>query len=154
MRSNKPRFDLFAIVEWTAAIAFICALLAGSAGTTAWTTHFKSLPPDDSNLLAWLEQQERRDVKVTREGNSISLEMKTGVLAGILARIGDLPSPPWEELGYPVPQGMGGSTSWTLFSGSAYLWIVGFGILFLLGYLRRWIAKSDANVVAPKEDHG
>jgi hypothetical protein len=135
----KFRFDVFTIVEWTAAIAFICALLAGSGGKAAWTTDFKRLPPDDSALLSWLEEADRKDVTVSREDNSVTLEVETGVISGVFNSLKGLPKPPWQELGYPLPQGTRGSTSWTLFSGSAYLWIIGFGLLILLGQVRRYI---------------
>jgi hypothetical protein len=141
MFKQKPHYDLFAIVEWTAAIAFICSLLAGSGGKATWTSDFSSLPPDDSTLLSWLEERDRQDVDVSRENNSVTLEASTGVVAGILSSFNALPKPPWQELGYPPPQGMRGSTSWKLFTGSTYLWITGFGILLLLGQIRRRYIK-------------
>ena len=144
MAKNRLRFDLFAVLEWTAGIAVICALLIGASGRAAWTTDFKSLPQDDSTLLSWLEEQNRKDVMVTRANNSITLEMKTGALTGLFNSFDGLPNPSWQELGYSTPQGMGGSTSWTLFSGSSYVWIVGFGVLILLGQIRRrFITRGD-----------
>ena len=149
MPNLKPRFDVFTLVEWTAAIAFICALMAGSGGRAAWTTDFKSLPRDDSALLSWLEEMDRKDVTVTRQNNSITLEVKHGILTGIFitgifSDFDRLPKPSWQELGYPPPQGMSGSASWTWFSGSAYLWIVGFGILILLGRIRKRFITPQA----------
>jgi hypothetical protein len=83
MTKNNPRFDLFALLEWTAAIAFLCALLAGAGRSSVWTWNFKSLPADDSALRAWLESQNRNDVIVSRDGNSVTLTSQTGVFVGL-----------------------------------------------------------------------
>jgi hypothetical protein len=93
MAKSKLRFDLFAVLEGTAGIAVICVLLTGASGRAAWTTDFKSLPQDDSILLSWLEEQNRKDVMVTRANNSITLEMKTGSLTGLFNSFDGLPNP-------------------------------------------------------------
>ncbi len=134
MPKNKLRFDMFTIVQWTAAIAFICA--AGASGRVTWTSYFKSLPLDDSSLMSWLEAQGRNDVTVTREDNSVTLKARTNIFNGFER----LPFPPWQELGYLRPSG---STRWRMLSGSAYLWIAGLGVLIVLGQIRRRYIKPS-----------
>ena len=145
MARNKLSFDLFAMLEWTAVIAFLCALLAGSGGKATWTSDFKSLPPDDSTLLSWLEEQGRNDVIVTREGHSVTLQAQSGAVAGIFNAFDSLPKPPWQELGYMSLQGVRGLTQWTMFNGSPYLWLTGFGVLIALGLIRRRYIKPIQN---------
>lgn len=136
MRLFKPRFDLFALLEWTAAIGFLFALTAGAGGTVSWTTDFASLPIDDSALQAWLSEQNRRDVRVIREENSIALERnRTSMFDQV--DFNTMPKPPWTELGYPAPQGMHGSFEWHAFSGSPFVWISGFTVIILLHWIRR-----------------
>jgi hypothetical protein len=77
MSKSNPRFDLFATLEWTAAIAFLCALCAGAGSSAVWTWQFKTLPPDDSNLRVWLEKNERQEVVVSREGTLVTLTTQT-----------------------------------------------------------------------------
>lgn len=136
MSLAKPRYDLFSLMEWTAAIAFLLALVGGSGGSASWRYDFTTLPDDDSALQSWLTEQDRRDVRLTRADRSIVLETNTRFLAGFPG-FDSLPKPPWNQLGYSNPQGQGGSFTWTAFSGSIYLWLSGFGILFALGFIRR-----------------
>jgi hypothetical protein len=140
MVKNKPRFDLFAILEWTAAIAFVCALCAGAGGKSAWTADFTSLPADDSQLQAWLESNGHRNVLISRERNSVTLVSHSGVFSGI-RRAFNVPKPPWQNLGYGKLLGMRGSMQWTMFSGSPYLWLAGLGVLIALGLIRRRYIK-------------
>jgi hypothetical protein len=44
MVKNKLRFGLFALIEWTAGIAVICALLAGASGRAERCTLIVRLP--------------------------------------------------------------------------------------------------------------
>jgi hypothetical protein len=134
MFKKRARVAGVAGLEWTAAIAFFCALLAGANGSSSWTWTFANLPANDSLLRSWLESQNRSDVVVSRDGNSVTLLSATGVLAGIRNNV---PQVPWPQLGYVSMQKMSGSTKWSLFSGSPYLWLAGFGVLMALGIFRR-----------------
>ena len=136
MGFTRPRFDLFSLLEWIAAIAFFFALLAGAEGTATWTSDFASLPADDSALHVWLSEQGRGDVSVKRQNNSIVLEMDTTTLAS-LRHFASLPKPPWTQIGYQVPQGFAGSFSGRPFNGSTWLWLSGIGILVALHWYRR-----------------
>jgi hypothetical protein len=138
VQPRRRQFDLWALLEWTAAVAFIAALLAGSSGAASWTFDFAQLPADDLTLQRWLDEQGHRDVQVLRDGLSVKLRSEQSVwLFANPTFVNQLPQPPWPELGYLAPHAMRGATSWTLFSGSTYLWIVGFGVLLLLGHIRR-----------------
>ena len=68
------------------------------------------------------------------------MERETGVLND--AGIRGLPKPPWTELGYPSPTGARGRFNWTLFSGSTYLWLSGFGVLLILGQVRKAVIRA------------
>jgi hypothetical protein len=136
MAKKNPRFDLFAILEWTAAIAFLCALCAGAGGSSTWTWRFTSLPADDLKLRSWLDSQDRKDVIISRAGNTVTLSSQTGIFAGIRKVFG-IPNPPWQQLGYLSLQKMSGSAKWSIFRASPYLWLAGFGVLIALGLFRR-----------------
>ena len=142
MAKKNRRFDLFSILEWTAAIGFFCALLAGSGGYSTWTWKFQTLPPDDLNLCSWLDSQNRSDVTISRNGNWVTLSAETGIFGGMRDAFG-IPKPPWQQLGYLSIQSMGGSAKWKMFSGSPYLWLVGIGMLVALSlFRRRYITRT------------
>ena len=145
MCADRRQFDLFLLLEWIAAIAFLAALLSGAGSKSSWTTEFASLPADDTALEAWLNEHEYGRVRLSRDDSSITLQKETRLFP--FATFEQLPNPPWQELGYPAPNGKRGSINWTLFHGSSYLWIVGFGILIGLGQLRRWgMTRRKTNV--------
>jgi hypothetical protein len=130
------------MLEWTAVVAFLVALLARSNGQATWSFDFAQLPADDSALVRWLERRGHRDVRVLRDGLTIKFESQQSAWVFTDPSFASqLPRPPWTELGYIVPHAMRGTSNWTFLSGSPYLWIVGFGILLLLGHFRRRRAR-------------
>ena len=141
---KKPRFDLFSLLECTAAIAFLAALLGGSGGVTSWSYQFTKLPPDDSALETWLDEHGHDNVKLSRDETSVKIVEKSSLFTRV--SFDQSPTPPWQEMGYSPPTSTNISISWTMFSGSPYLWLIGFGILILLGVIRRRFItkKKDA----------
>ncbi len=151
MRTGKRQFDLPLFLQWIAAIAFVVALLTGSGGSGAWTYDFAALPVDDTSLIQWLDSRGHRYVRVSRLGNSISLWMPTGVWRSTDDAIQRLPSPPWQQLGYPAPGVMRRSSTVAIISGSPYLWLMGFAILIGLGF---WRSRLTARRMTNKENRG
>jgi hypothetical protein len=145
MGTAKRQFDLLLLLEWMAAIAFLAALLAGSAFEAWWTTEFfATLPADDSALETWLDEQGHDSIRVWRDGSSITLQKRNRFVP--IDSLSELPKPPWQALGYPALKGMRGGAHWRLFSGSPYLWIVGFGLLIGLRFYRsRQAARRKLN---------
>jgi hypothetical protein len=135
---GRRQFDLWILLEWTAAVAFLAALVSGSHGQVSWFYEFAQLPADDRALESWLEGQGHHDVQVIRNGQVILLRSirRSWEFADPSFAFG-MPRPPWSQLGYPAPRAMRGTSSWVTFSNSPYLWIVGLGTMTLLAFFRR-----------------
>ena len=107
MRTRQ--FDLFSVLEWTAAIAFVVAVLSGAGAQISWTYRFSTLPSDDVALEKWLVQNDNGNIRVKRHEDTVTLEKRSRAFMPV--RFDDLPRPPWQDLGYAGAKGQGGSTT-------------------------------------------
>lgn len=139
---RNVRFDLYTLIEWTAGIAFLCALLVGSGGTTRHAFRFTTVPTNDSQLHRWLEEQGNAATEFHRIDNSIIFSSETSLFDGVDFDSSTMPRPPWNELGYAGLQSLEASHQWAMFSAPTAVWIVGLTILVTLGLLRRRMTGS------------
>ena len=137
MSSGRFRFDLFSLLEWTAGIAFVCALLAASGGRGVFTYTFARMPPDDAALVAWLEDWNVKGVTVTRSGEELAVSWSMSVWSSLRHDQFSMPHPPWKQLGYSGPGSVRYSSQWSMFGGSTWLWLSGLGILIALHMVRK-----------------
>jgi hypothetical protein len=133
MPLKRPRFDLFTLIEATAAIALLCALLAGGGTAIHWTARFTALPGDDTALRDWLRNEGFQSVVVEREDEALTVHWWERSLKSRMRE----PEVPWQKLGYSDPATLRWSYRVTLFSCAIYLWIGGFAFLVLLSQFRK-----------------
>ena len=144
---SKFRFDLFTLLTWTAALGVAFAIISGFSEFRSVTWRFSSLPPDDAALDKWLVENGHAGVTVERKSKFVTFETRNPALPG-----GALVLPhqvPWEGLGYRSPEVDGGSSGLTVFGTSIYPWLVGFGVLVALHFLRRRFTTSSRPTGSP-----
>ncbi|MBW3599204.1 MAG: hypothetical protein KY475_18275 [Planctomycetes bacterium] len=143
--SRWPRFDLFSVLEAMAGIAFFCALLAGSGGRAEWTYRFSRMPSNDLGLLDWMADQGMENVAIAREELTLAITWRRSAWSVLTDGFFPTLDAPWRKLGYSQPAIMSGASHWTMFGGSAWLWLSGLGILITLHLVRtRWLRKYDS----------